>query len=106
MVCFVENPREQNLHEIQMVDIFEPYEKLIEITIEGAAHRVPENNTILRCLQFLDIEKISDAELCWNGECLDCRVAIRTEGKERTVIACRTKVAEGMAITHVSDALR
>jgi len=89
----------------QLDDILEPYDRLIEITLLGEKKLVPENNSILRCLQYLDVEKISDAELCWNGDCLDCQVWIRNGDKEKALISCRTTVTEGMEIVRVSDAL-
>ena len=42
-------------------EIFEPYDRLIEVTICGEKKLVPENNSILRCLQYLDMERISNA---------------------------------------------
>lgn len=87
-------------------DIFEPYGKLIEIDLCGSKVRVPENNTILRCLQFLDMETISEAELCWNGDCLNCQVRVLTGEKEKTVIACRAYAVEGMAIVGINDDLK
>jgi predicted molibdopterin-dependent oxidoreductase YjgC len=86
-------------------EIFEPYEKLLSISIEGRKALVPENNSILRCLQFLDVEGISDAELCWNGDCLDCQVWVKNGDTEKAVIACRTTVREEMQITRLSDAI-
>ena len=86
-------------------DILEPYDRLIEITLVGEKKLVPENNSILRCLQDLDIEKISEAELCWNGECLDCQVWIRNGAKEKALISCRTNATEGMEIVRVSETL-
>ena len=85
-----------------MRDIFEPYDRLVAINICGAELRVPENNTILRGLQYLDMEGISDAELCWNGECLNCQVWIRNGEKEKAVMSCRTYVTEGMEILRIS----
>lgn len=87
-------------------EIFEPYERLIEITIRGEKKLVPDNNSILRCLQFLDMEAISHANLCWNGDCADCQVWLESEGRIKAVIACRTKAVEGMNITELSPALR
>jgi hypothetical protein len=87
-------------------EVFEPYEKLIDITISGERRRVPENNSILRCLQFLDMEAVSDSELCWNGDCLECRVWIKNGEKERAVIACRTNAEEGMEIVRLSETIR
>lgn len=86
--------------------MFEPYERLIQITIEDSPAEVPENNSILRCLQYLDMEKISDAELCWNGECSDCQVWIENGDKEKAVMSCRTNATEGMVIARIADALR
>ena len=89
----------------QLDDILEPYDRLIEISLLGEKKLVPENNSILRCLQYLDIEKISDAEHCWNGDCLDCQVWIRNSDKEKALISCRANATEGMEIVRVSDAL-
>ena len=84
-------------------DIFEPYERLIDIKVLGRVYSVPENNSILRCFQFLEMESISEGDLCWNGECLNCQVWIKNGEKEKAAIACRTNVAEGMQILKISD---
>jgi hypothetical protein len=86
-------------------DIFEPFERLVEIEICGAARAVPENNTLLRCFQFLALESISYGDFCWNGDCLNCQVAIKNGDKEKTVLACRTKVEEKMEIVRLHDAI-
>jgi hypothetical protein len=83
-------------------DMFEPYERLIEIEILGQRFEVPENNSILRCLQYLDLESISYGDFCWNGECLNCQVWIKKGDKEKSVIACRTDAVEGMQIVRMS----
>ena len=88
---------------MQNTDLFGNYERLIEIEILGRKYNVPENNSILRCFQFLDMESISLADLCWNGDCLNCQVWIDNNGKEKAVISCRTNVVEGMKITRVSE---
>lgn len=84
------------------IEIFEPYDRLIEIEICGVREEVPENNSILRCLQYLDLEKISHADLCWNGDCLNCQVWVVNGAKEKALIACRSKVEEGMKIVRMS----
>jgi NADH dehydrogenase/NADH:ubiquinone oxidoreductase subunit G len=86
-------------------DILEPYERLIDIKIDDTIFSVPENNSILRCLQFLDMDRISNSDLCWNGECINCQVWIQNGQKEKAVMACRTNVLEGMKITRMSDCL-
>jgi len=87
-------------------EIFEPYEKLIQITLLGRAVEVPENNSILRCFQFLNMEAVSESELCWNGDCLDCQVWMKNGDKEKAVIACRTNVEPGMDITRISEKIQ
>ncbi|MCO6509946.1 MAG: (2Fe-2S)-binding protein [Aridibacter famidurans] len=86
-------------------DLFETYEHLIDITVDGTSRRVPSNNTILRCLQFLFLESISHADLCWNGDCLNCKVLVSKDGKQKTAYACLVKAEEGMEIEIVSDEL-
>lgn len=86
-------------------EIFEPYERLIEIQICGMTRQVPENNSILRGLQFLDMESISYGDFCWNGECINCQVWIKNGDKEKAVMACRTNVQEGMEIVRMSGAI-
>ena len=85
-----------------MDDIFEPYEQLVKIKLLGVEREVPENNSILRGLQFLDMESISYGDFCWNGECLNCQAWIKMGDKEKAVIACRTNVQEGMEIVRIS----
>lgn len=87
-------------------DIFEPYENLLTIELCGVSREVPENNTILRGLQYLDIEAISYGEFCWNGECLNCQVWIKNGDKEKAVMACRTEVHKGMEIVRISDEIK
>ncbi|CAN5648813.1 hypothetical protein BH24ACI3_BH24ACI3_04490 [soil metagenome] len=86
-------------------EMFEPYDRLLRINILGTDYEVPENNSILRCLQFLEIEKISDAELCWNGDCLNCQVWLKSDEGEKAVIACRTTIKAGTTIVRLSDAI-
>jgi len=84
-------------------EIFEPYERLIEINVCGKTYSVPENNSILRGLQFLDMQTISEGEFCWNGECINCQVWLKNGDKEKAVMACRTDVFEGMQIVRLSE---
>ena len=87
------------------LEIFEPYERLVKIRILGLEREVPENNSLLRGLQFLDMESISYGDFCWNGECLNCQVWIKNGEKEKAVIACRTNVEEGMEIVRMSEGM-
>jgi hypothetical protein len=87
-------------------DIFEPFEKLVEIEIGGETKLVPENNTLLRCFQFLSMETISYGDFCWNGDCLNCQVWIKNGDKEKGVLSCRTKVEEGMKIINLGNDIK
>ena len=84
-------------------DIFEPFEKLVEIEICGEKREVPENNTLLRCFQYLSLETISYGDFCWNGDCLNCQVWLKNGTKEKAVLSCRTKVEEGMEIIRLNN---
>jgi len=84
-------------------DVFQPFDRLVEIDICGELKAVPENNTLLRCFQYLSVENISYGDFCWNGECLNCQVWIQNGDKEKPVIACRTNVVEGMKIVRITD---
>ncbi|PYT00784.1 MAG: hypothetical protein DMF63_05620 [Acidobacteria bacterium] len=86
-------------------EFLEPFDRLVTIKICGADRKVPENNSILRGLQFLDIENISYGDFCWNGECLNCQVWIKSGDKEKAVIACRANVEEGMEIVRMSEGM-
>lgn len=87
-------------------DIFEPFEKLVEIEIAGEKRAVPENNSLLRCFQFLSMETISYGDFCWNGDCLNCQVWIKNGAKEKAVLSCRTKVEEGMEIVRLHEEIK
>lgn len=89
-----------NLQDYQ--DIFEPFDRLIEIEILGEKYKIPENNTLLRGFQFLWMEKISFGDFCWNGDCANCQVWLEDDGKEKLALACRTKVSERMKIVRIS----
>ena len=84
-------------------EIFEPFERLITVNVCGNAVEMPEKNSILRGLQYQDMEAVSDGEFCWNGECLNCQVWIRNGDKEKAVMACRTDVRDEMEIVRTSD---
>ena len=86
-------------------DIFQPYEKLIEIEILGVPRMVPENNSLLRCFQFLSMETVSYADLCWNGSCDNCLVWLQKGSRRKAVMSCRTTVKEGMQIVKMAGTI-
>lgn len=86
-----------------IIEVFQPFDRLVEIEICGETREVPENNTLLRCFQYLSVESISYGDFCWNGECLNCQVWIKNGDKEKALIACRATVEEGMEIVRLAD---
>jgi predicted molibdopterin-dependent oxidoreductase YjgC len=86
-------------------EIFNPFEHLLEVTILGRRVRMPEKNSILRGLQYVNMDGISSSDLCWNGDCLNCRVKLRNGNGTKTVIACRTEVSQGMEIVDLAPAI-
>jgi succinate dehydrogenase/fumarate reductase-like Fe-S protein len=90
---------------MEFTDILRPYECLVKIEILGKKCEVPENNSLLRCFQFLSPETVSYSDLCWNGTCMDCQVWIRNGDKEKAVLSCRTDVEADMEIVRVAAAI-
>ena len=83
-------------------DIFEPFERLIKIEICGERREVPENNTLLRCFQYLSIDAVSFGDFCWNGDCANCQVWLEDTAKDKPVLACRTQARDEMKIVRMS----
>jgi hypothetical protein len=90
---------------MDLTDALQPYERLVEIDITGEKCEVPENNSLLRCFQFLSPDTVSYSDLCWNGTCMECQVWIRNGEKEKAVLACRTDVKEGMEIVRIAPTI-
>jgi hypothetical protein len=90
---------------MELPDIFQPFDRLIKIEVMGQKYEVPENNTLLRCFQYLAMENISYGDFCWNGECLNCQVWLKNGDKDKAVMACRTIVVENMTIVKIADGI-
>jgi hypothetical protein len=87
-------------------DAFEPFERLIEIEILGAKVFVPENNSLLRCFQYISIRDVSQGDFCWNGDCANCQVWVAEKRGDKPILSCRTKVSEGMKIVRMAEEIR
>lgn len=88
--------------------LFRPYQKLVKIRLLGRECEVPENNMLLRALQYLATEGIAYGRFCWNEECQYCRIVYDTgEGTPRhTALACKMMVKEGIRIHEISTELK
>jgi hypothetical protein len=82
--------------------LLDPFEKLIRIEILGRRAEVPENNILLRQLQYVS-DEIGMGRYCWNGECRYCEVRYTLRGgTEQSVLACLIKGTEGMKLTKLA----
>jgi hypothetical protein len=86
---------------------YRPYERLVEITVQGKTFQVPEKNTILRCFQFISPETIPYGRFCWNQECQYCKVSCRLpdDTENRPMLACKFIVSAGLAIHELTPEL-
>ncbi|HET6372102.1 MAG TPA: hypothetical protein VFG76_02265 [Candidatus Polarisedimenticolia bacterium] len=89
------------------LDLFEPFDSLIEIEVLGRPLQVPDSNCILRSLQYVAGDAIAYGRFCWNDECGNCEVTCLTPGAGEPVVvrACQQQVSAGMKILAVSEDL-
>lgn len=89
-------------------DLFEPFDRMVAIEVLGRPVEVPDNNTVLRCLQYLSTLSISYGNFCWNNDCGNCECDIVLPGKNAPVTkrTCCTKVREGMKIVKTSPKVK
>lgn len=88
--------------------LYRPFDRLLKIEIAGRIFEVPENNSLLRALQYLAPEDVAMGRFCWNEDCQYCRVTYDLgEGTpSRTALACKVGAHEGMRIRELSLELR
>ena len=86
--------------------LFESFDDLVEIEVCRSKAMVPENNKLLRCFQYIKMDRVSVGDYCWNGECTNCQIWYRAEdGEIKSALACRLYVRPGMIITGLSACL-
>jgi hypothetical protein len=81
--------------------LFEPFERLLPVRILGREAQIPERNSWLRGLQFLDREEVALGDFCWNGDCRHCESLLRRRGEERWVLCCQTEAEAGDELVEV-----
>jgi hypothetical protein len=83
-----------------MSDFYEPFQKLVRIVVLGRTFDVPENNLLLRQMQYVAPD-IGTGKYCWNAECRYCEISYcrRAGESEQAALACRLKGQEGMVVT-------
>lgn len=87
------------------LDLFEPFEHLIEVEITGRRLQLPENNCLLRSLQYVAGDAIACGRFCWNDECGNCEVTCVSPetGAPHVVRACQERVYPGMKVIALSE---
>lgn len=90
-----------------MADVYEPWERLVKIVVLGREFEVPENNILLRQLQYVS-EDVGMGRYCWNAECRYCEVQYQRPGDpvEHTGLACRIRGTDGMRLVKVSTEIK
>jgi hypothetical protein len=90
-----------------MSDFYEPFQKLVRIVILGRTFDVPENNLLLRQMQYVAPD-IGTGKYCWNAECRYCEISYcrRAGEPEQAALACRLKGLEGMVVTKAAFEIR
>jgi hypothetical protein len=88
--------------------LLRPFERLVGLQIGQRVFQVPENNTLLRCLQYLAPEPVSYGRFCWNQECQYCRIVYdRGDGTEpHAALACKVMIEDGMRILEMTSEMR
>ena len=87
---------------------YEPFERLVRVTIEGRTFEVPENNILLRCVQYIVDEDVVPGRFCWNNECGNCEMSLRlgNDSQARRARGCQTEVDDGMTLTELTPELK
>jgi hypothetical protein len=90
-----------------MSDFYKAYEKLIPIVVLGKRFEVPENNLLLRQMQFVAPD-IGFGKYCWNAECRYCEISyrLRPEGPEVNGLACAVSGQPGLRVTKAALEIR
>jgi hypothetical protein len=90
-----------------LADVYEPWQRLVKIVVLGRVFEVPENNILLRQLQYV-AEDVGMGRYCWNAECRYCEVHYQRPGDpaEHSGLACRLRGLDGMRLVEVSAEIK
>jgi predicted molibdopterin-dependent oxidoreductase YjgC len=88
--------------------LYRPFARLVRISVLGREFEVPENNSLLRCFQYLAPEQVACGKFCWNEDCQYCRVSFDCGGgtSARAALACKLLVEDGMRVVEVTPEIR
>jgi len=88
-------------------DLYGDYRHLVPITVGGTRRLVPEDNSVLRVLQYLEVKercvRLEWGKYCWNDTQGCCQIMYRPEPGARTKSgrACTTTATPGLEIVQL-----
>lgn len=91
-------------HSPDDLDLYGPFRRLLPILIEGELAYVPEDNSVLRCLQYLELKegsvRMDWGRYCWNNTKGCCEMEYRPSDSEapRVGRACQVRAEAGLEI--------
>ena len=90
-----------------MSDLFDPNARLIRIVVLGKVLEVPENDLLLRQMQYVAPD-IGFGKYCWNAECRYCEITYRLAGGGPDVngLACMVPGQPGLCVTKAATEIR
>jgi hypothetical protein len=87
-------------------NLYGDYQKLLSVEVLGRWMEMPENNSLLRGLQYVVPQTISYGKFCWNGSCHNCTVTVRSGECESKALACRMDTSDGLHVTSASPEIK
>jgi len=87
-------------------ELFGQFCRFVRVKLLDRHIEVPENNTLLRGLQFASPTAVAMGRFCWNGDCSNCQVTIHNGHCESKELACRLNASDGLHVTGVSPEIR
>lgn len=89
-------------------DLFGDFRRLVPIIVGGVPWYVPENNNLLRALQYLELKhgcvKMEWARFCWNDSTGCCTMLYREYGGEACEgRACRVEAVPGLEVIELPE---
>ncbi len=99
----------EGVHSEDDILLFGRFAWLYPITIQGHVFSVPEDNSVLRCLQYLELKsaavRLPWHRYCWNNRDGCCQFQYRAApgATIRSARACVTAVRAGMLIERLPE---
>lgn len=91
-------------HSSDDLNLYGAYQMLLPIWVEGEPAFVPENNSVLRCLQYLELKENSVrmdwGRYCWNNTKGCCEMEYRAGADRASTVgrACQVRAISGLEI--------